>query len=183
VVPESCPVLFLSDFSYDLDVQYDEPVLDWHWTGEVAGTRSDRVSLRTPLPHDPDDILQRRRIEDGGVTVETTFYWPPHPTGPTAGYTAPLARWVETTIAGLATEPFTLMGDYSQTYVPGHHNFFEWFLFDPSLEAGLPQETLDELQAAGVDWILATSGFDGSTVVTYNLSDPLPPGEGGESQR
>lgn len=183
VVPESCPVLFLSDFSYDLDVQYDEPVLDWHWTGEVAGTRSDRVSLRTPLPHDPDDILQRRRIEDGGVTVETTFYWPPHPTGPTAGYTAPLARWVETTIAGLTTESFTLTGDYSQTYVPGHHNFVEWFLFDPSLEPGLPQETLDELQAAGVDWILATSGFDGSTVVTYNLSDPLPPGEGGESQR
>lgn len=177
LVPENCPVLFLSDFSYDLSVQYDEPVIDWNWTGEMASTRSDEVRLAPPFVLDPDDILQTRRIEDGGVTVETTFYWPPHPTGPTAGYTAPLARWVETTIAGLTSEPFTLRGDYSQTYVPGHHNFFEWFLFDPTLEPGLSQETLDELQAAGIDWILATTGFDGSTIVTYDLSEPLPTAE------
>jgi hypothetical protein len=183
LVPESCPVLFLSDLSYDLDVKYDEPVLDWDWTGEITGTRSDRVSLRVPPANDPDDILQTRRIEDGGVTIETTFYWPPYPTGPTAGYTAPLVRWVETTISGLTSEPFTLTGHYSQTYVPGHHNFFEWFLFDPSLEAGLPQETLDELRSAGVDWILATTGFSGSAIVTYNLGDSLPPGETDESQR
>ncbi len=183
LVPESCPVLFLSDLSYDLDVKYDEPVLDWHWTDEVIGTRSDRVSLRVPPANDPDDIRQTRRIEGGGITIETAFYWPPYPTGPTAGYTAPLVRWVQTTISGLATEPFTLTGHYAQTYVPGHHNFFEWFLFDPSLEPGLPQETLDELQVAGVDWILATTGFDGSAIVTYNLSDPLPPEAGDESRR
>ena len=117
------------------------------------------------------------------MTVETTFYWPPHPTGPTAGYTAPLVRWVETTIWGLTSEPLTLTGEYSQTYVPGHHNFFEWFLFDPGLEPGLPQEALDELRTAGVDWILATTGFNGSTVVTYNLSDPLPPARDEDEQR
>lgn len=183
LVPEDCPVLFLSDLSYNLDVEYGEPVLDWDWTGAVTGTKSDRVELSEPLSADPDDILQTRRIEVGGVTVETTFYWPPHPTGPTAGYTAPLVRWVETTISGLTSEPLTLMGEFSQTYVPGHHNFFEWFLFDPSLEPGLSQEALDELRAAGVDWILATTGFNGSTVVTYNLSDPLPPVQGDESPR
>jgi len=183
LVPEDCPVLFLSDLSYGLDVEYDEPVLDWDWTGAVTGTKSDRVELSVPLLADPDDILQTRRVEGGTVTVETTFYWPPHPTGPTAGYTAPLVRWVETTISGLTSEPFTLTGEYAQTYVPGHHNFFEWFLFDPSLEPGLSQETLDELRAAGVDWILATTGFNGSTVVTYNLSDPLPPVQGDESPR
>jgi len=177
LVPEDCPVLFLSDLSYNLDVEYDEPVLDWDWTGAVTGTKSDRVELSVPLSAAPDDILQTRRVEGGPVTVETTFYWPPHPTGPTAGYTAPLVRWVETTISGLTSEPLTLTGEYAQTYVPGHHNFFEWFLFDPSLEPSLSQETLDELRAAGVDWILATTGFNGSTVVTYNLSDPLPPAQ------
>ncbi len=183
LVPEDCPVLFLSDLSYGLDVEYDEPVLDWDWTGEVTGTKSDRVELSVPLSADPDDILQTRRVEGNGVTVETTFYWPPHPTGPTAGYTAPLVRWVETTIWGLTSEPLTLTGEYSQTYVPGHHNFFEWFLFDPSLEPGLPQEALDELRTAGVDWILATTGFNGSTVVTYNLSDLLPPARDEDEQR
>jgi len=183
LVPEDCPVLFLSDLSYDLDVEYDEPVLDWDWTGEVASTTRDRVELSVPLSADRDDIFQTRRIEDGPVTVETMFYWPPHPTGPTAGYTAPLVRWVGTTISGLTSEPFTLTGEYAQTYVPGHHNFFEWFLFDPSLEPGLSQEVLDELHAAGVDWILATTGFSGSTVVTYNLSDLLPHAQEEDEQR
>ena len=46
-----------------------------------------------------------------------------------------------------------------------------------------PQEALDELRTAGVDWILATTGFNGSTVVTYNLSDPLPPARDEDEQR
>ncbi len=175
LVPGHCPVLLLSDLSYGLAVTYAEPVLGWDYTGEVMSTTSDRADLAALLLPDSDDILQTRRIEDAGVTVETTFYWPPHPTGPTAGYTAPLARWVETTIAGLTREPFTLTSEYAQTYVPGHHNFVEWFVFDPGLEPGLSQEIRDELRAAGIDLILATTGFNGATIVTYDLSEPLPP--------
>ncbi len=174
-LPDDCPVLLLSDLSYDLEVKYAEPVLDWDYTGEVTSTTADQAHLAPVLLPDPDDILQTRRIKDADVTVETRFYWPPHPTGPTAGYTAPLARWVETTIAGLTDKPFTLTNDYAQTYVPGHHNFFEWFVFDPSLEPGLSQETRDELRAAGVDLIVATTGFADSSIVTYDLSEPLPP--------
>ncbi len=176
-VPEDCPVLLLSDLSYALEAKYAEPVLAWDYEGKIIGMTTDRADLATVLGPDPGDLFQMRKIADANVTIETAFYWPPHPTGPTAGYTAPLARWAETTIAGLTSEPFTLTGEYSQTYVPGHHNFFEWFIFDPSLEPGLSQQTLEELDAAGVDWILATTGFSGTTITTFNLDDPLPPAQ------
>jgi len=172
LVPDNCPVLFLSDFDYALEAEYAQPVLDWGWDGEVTTTTTDAVRLVPSPSPDPDDLPQTRKMEDAGVTIETSFYWPPHPTGPTAGYTAPLIRWVQTTITGLTSEPFTLTGEYAQTYVPGHHNFFEWFLFEPRLEPGLSQETLDELGASGIDLISVSGGRSGdATIVTYDLAD------------
>jgi len=84
---------------------------------------------------------------------------------------------VQTTITGLIHTPFTLTGEYAQTYVPGHHNFFEWFLFEPRLDQGLSQETLDELRAQGVDLISTTTGSNDSTIVTYDLVKETPPVE------
>ena len=157
--------------------------LDWGWDGEPASTTTDQVSLISSRSPDPDDLLQPRKMSDAGVTIETSYYWPPHPTGPTAGYTAPLVRWVQTTITGLTTLPFTLMGDYSQTYEPGHHNFYETFLFEPRLEPGLSQGTLDELRAQGVDLISAAGGrFDDATFATYDLVDRLLPGDNGDRE-
>ena len=75
-------------------------------------------------------------------------------------------------IKGLTTEPITLQGDYSQTYRPGHHNFFEQFLFEPGLESGLAPQILDELYAQNIRQIyfishpnqpssqIVTLGFD-----------------------
>ena len=179
LVPAACPVLLLSDFSYALEAEYAEPVLAWGWDGEVTSTTTDWAELEPVRVSDPDDLLKTRTIKDAGVTIETSFYWPPVPTGPTAGYTAPLVRWVETTITGLTTEPITLTDAYAQTYVPGHHNFYEWFLFEPRLEPGLSADTLAELRAQGIDLIATTVGFGGSTIETYDLVNPsLPPAEG-----
>ena len=181
-VPDSCPVLFLSDLTYTLDVEYAEPVLDWQYPDGVTTTTTDRARLAlTPSP-DRDDLLQTRKIEDAGMTIETTFYWPPYPTGPTAGYTAPLVRWVETTITGLTNEPFTLTSEYAQTYVPGHHNFAEWFLFEPRLESGLSEATRDELRAKDVDLIYAATGFVESTILTFDVSS-MPTVEGGAEEQ
>jgi len=172
-VPAECPVLLLSDLTYALEAEYDEPVLAWDWSqnGAVTGTTTDQVVLVSAWEPDPDDLPQMRTIEDGGVTIETRFWWPPYPTGPTAGYTAPLARWIATTVTGLTSEPFTLTSEYAQTYGAGHHNFFERFLFEPRVEAGLPAETLAELRAQGIDLISATTGFGESTIETYDLVD------------
>ena len=177
LVPTDCPVVFLSDLTYALETQYDEPVLSWDWQqgGAVIGTTTDEVVLVTAWEPDPDDLPQTRTIEDAGVTIETSYYWPPYPTGPTAGYTAPLARWIATTISGLTSEPFTLTGEYAQTYGAGHHNFFERFLFEPRVQSGVPAETLDELRARGIDLISAATGFGESTIETYDLVDGVFP--------
>jgi Pyruvate phosphate dikinase, AMP/ATP-binding domain len=178
VVPDNCPVLFLSDLAYALEAEYTEPVFGWDWNGEVTSTTTDQVSLVPVRLPDPDDLLQTRTMDDAGITIETSFYWPPVPTGPTAGYTAPLIRWVQTTITGLTAVPFTLTGDYSQTYEPGHHNFYETFLFEPRLESDLSQDTLDELRVQGIDMIVVSAPRSGeATIVTYDLTDTLSPGD------
>ena len=90
------------------------------------------------------------RTDDVGIA--TSFYWPPFPTGAVAGYTAPVDRWVETTITGVVVRPVALHGYFSQTYRPEHHNFSENFIFDPHLEenfdpAALAQWREKEIQA------------------------------------
>ncbi|HMO66416.1 MAG TPA: hypothetical protein PKE47_14530, partial [Verrucomicrobiota bacterium] len=102
-----------------------------------------------------------------GVTVGTAFYWPPPPKGIVAGYTAPLQAWVETVITGLASGPIVLSGEYSQTYLPGHHNFWESFLFDPTLEPGLSDSVRAELAARNIRALIVTTGFgtDGEYLV------------------
>ena len=67
-----------------------------------------------------------------------------------AGYTAPVDRWVATTIGGLSTEPVELQGYFSQTYRPEHHNFEENFLFDPHLEEGIAPACLAEWDTLGI---------------------------------
>jgi hypothetical protein len=158
VAPSVSPLLVLRDF-YCLSLRVDHggavPTVDWQGPG---ATTADFVRL-CPCPVEQvGEQLQQRAFDDGGsVTIQTGFYWPPDPEGITAGYTAPLTRFVETAIRGLTSDPIVLHGEYAQTYRPGHHNFTEDFIFDPFQEPGIPQEQLDELAAAGVRAIYATT--------------------------
>jgi hypothetical protein len=144
VAASGCPVLFLSDGRIELAVGYSIPQVAWGFNGPAL-TLGDRVTLVPADPVGPLSLLQTRRMEHGDIVIETSFYWPPEPTGIVAGYTAPLQGWVETLITGLSSRPIVLRGGYSQTYRPGHHNFWEEFLFDPHLEPGLDFELLVEL--------------------------------------
>jgi hypothetical protein len=108
----------------------------------------------------PLSLRQNRSFTADGIGVQTSFYWPPEPTGPTAGYTAPMQGWVETRITGLASQPIVLRGEYSQTYRPGHHNFSEEFLFDPHLEPGLDVAVLNELTGRNIRGLAVRSGLD-----------------------
>ncbi len=124
------------------------------------------------MPHEPrkDDLLQTRKVTVEDVTIQTQFYWPPPPTGPTAGYTAPLVRWVETTITGLTQTPIVLSAPYAQTYVPGHHNFWETFLFEPRLDPSVPPDLVSELEARGAGRILVFTDGPGG-ICTYGSYD------------
>jgi hypothetical protein len=157
VAASGCPVIFLSDGRIELAAGYSVPQASWSFDGP-APTLSDRVTLVPADPVGPLSLLQTRRMEHGDIMIETSFYWPPEPTGIVAGYTAPLQGWVETTITGLSSRPIVMRGGYSQTYRPGHHNFWEEFLFDPHLEPGLDFELLEELVERNVRGVAAGFG-------------------------
>jgi hypothetical protein len=174
VSPAQSAILTLRDFgTLTLEVEYDEPVLRWDWPAPTSTTKEQAQLSPCPAPSSKD-LLQKRRFEGPKkVSVETTFYWPPAPTGPTAGYTAPLARWVETRIEGYTREPIVLRGYYSQTYKPDHHNFNEHFLFEPQLEPGLSPEVLVELGEENIRLIHIHGGISEPTITTYGFDDKL----------
>jgi hypothetical protein len=156
--PGSAPLVFLSDGRLELTVTYarPRPMLDWSGPGT---TLTDTVLLAPRSPVSPRSLRQVRHLTGKGLSVETVFYWPPNPTGPVAGYTAPLQAWIETRITGLTSRPLVLRDEFAQTYRPGHHNFTEDFLFDPHLEPGLDPALLAELRARNIRGLAARAGL------------------------
>jgi hypothetical protein len=165
------PMLTLRDMEWlTLGVEYNEPVLTWEYTGPNT-TTTDLICLRPCLEPEVGDLLQHRSFaEPKGVSISTTFYWPPDP-GAAAGYTAPLSRWVETVIEGYTSGPIILHGWYSQTYRPEHHNFGEHFMFEPRLEPGISQQILDELRAQDIRLIHFYYEFGSGGFRTFGFED------------
>ncbi|GIT05027.1 MAG: hypothetical protein CM1200mP29_04380 [Verrucomicrobiota bacterium] len=156
------PAVFLGELPVYLEANYSKPLknlsIDWQ-TGKPTykSVKTEEIQLSAFDPNEtisPDDLLQDRLLEGkNGKKIEIEFFWPPHPTGPTAGYTAPLKAWKQTTITGLLDDPLVLKGWFSQTYAPGHHNFWEEFIFEPSMEEGISEELLAEMEEADVKQI------------------------------
>ncbi len=157
---EKDPVRGLSQINYFLGADYRSfvPIYNSGFGGvNESTTKNDTVKLVSGHPSDPaqeGSMLQTRSFSEGGVSIETRFYWPPYPKGPTAGYTSPLEKWVQTIITGLTAEPIILKGYFSQTYRPGHHNFWEDFVFEPILDEELDSSKISELQKRNVRQIL-----------------------------
>jgi hypothetical protein len=149
------PLVLLPDHSLQLAVRYavDQPTLGYQpETGEFGPsfTREEYVYLAPVTPVTKESLRQERVITSGPITVQTTFWWPAPPKGISAGYTAPVQAWVETRITGLASTEIVLRNEWSQTYHPGHHNFFEEFLFEPRLEPSVSESVLQELEAKNI---------------------------------
>ncbi|MDG1892800.1 MAG: PEP/pyruvate-binding domain-containing protein [Verrucomicrobiota bacterium] len=169
------PIVFLDELQIHLKARYASPRTTLQinaFTGESSHKKikEEEISLTGFDPKEgvtDKDLPQTRIITGkGGKRIRIHFYWPPHPTGPTAGYTAPLKAWKETIITGLTTQPITLRGYYSQTYAPGHHNFWEEYLFEPSLEEEVDPALLDELEAANIRQIYINHDRGGSSRTT-----------------
>ena len=165
----------LQDLRVSVTADYPSPRPEFVWDnqrGEVVlgTTNKDRMTLgvdRMDAPLTPRSALQSRSVAQNGVSIETKLFWPPPPVGATAGYTAPAEQWDETVIEGLTDQPISLKGFWSQTYLPGHHNFSETFFFQPQLESGIPQATLNELEAQNVDLIIVEFGLFGGPTISY----------------
>jgi len=67
--------------------------------------------------------------------------------------TIPLLAWKQTRISGLTTVPIVLTNYYSQTFRPGHHNFYEDFVFEPRLDPATTPQQLSELAARNIRMI------------------------------
>lgn len=159
------PIVILADlgtFPYQLpykclslDVKYARPVLSWRKqvrdTDPPSGPNRldrNRVWLWPRQAARPDDIFETRSFSAEGVTIETSFYSPVHPTQGSswANATKPLKRWDGTLIQGLTSEPIVLKGYYAQTFKADHHNLTEHFLFEPRLEPDISADILAELR-------------------------------------
>ncbi len=159
--PVNGPILTLDEVQLTLQARYTTPVPVHDWNG--WNTRSEDEVRLGLCPDDPAQVrgdLQTRTWQSlGGVHITTSFYWPPPPRGISAGYTAPLVDWVETTIEGLTTTPLVLRGYFSQTYRPHHHNFGEDFIFEPFQEAGLDPGLLAELDAKNIRLLYVVNAY------------------------
>ncbi|WP_437929090.1 PEP/pyruvate-binding domain-containing protein [Sorangium sp. So ce291] len=172
--PSVGPLVSLSDFELVLTAEYATPVPALEWDQTPIEVTSETVRLDVcPADGPPVEgaLLQERSLSSpSGVEVRTSFYWPPHPTGPTAGYTAPMHKWVETRIEGLTSSPIVLKGYHAQTYHPAHHNFSEDFIFEPRLEPGIDPALLAELEEKGVRLIyIRTSDIPGMDPQMWTL--------------
>lgn len=183
VAPSQNPLLTILDANFGLiplEVNYANPEQGIDWAGEPTTILTDTVLLTQTTPPQEGELLQERICESGdGVKITTSFYWPAPPRGVSAGYTAPLVRWVETEIEGYTTSPILLTGFYSQTYRPEHHNFAEHFLFEPQLEPGISAATLAELRAANIRLIHCFRDSEGaSRITTFGFDGGEGEGEG-----
>ena len=171
VAPARCPIFTQRDLHRRVAVSHRDPVLAWDESVSPPGpsfTRTEECDLSGCFPLRPGDLPQTRNFRGkDGVAITTEFFWPPHPRGIVAGYTAPLARWRQTVIEGLTEAPIVLLGEYSQTYRPLHHNFDEHFVFVPSLEPGLDRDILDALRERDIVAIHAFTGMQEGGVIIY----------------
>lgn len=141
------PIQSLSDFEFAFEVQYGSPQPAIDWTGAIQPSTNDFVRLTVEFLPREDDVLQERVFHGAnGLVIRTRFYWPKPPQF-SGGYTAPLIRWVETTIEGLTVDPIVLDNEFSQTYRPEHHNFDEHFIFEPGLDPDVTAAQVSELEA------------------------------------
>ncbi|MGQ9650884.1 MAG: PEP/pyruvate-binding domain-containing protein [Phycisphaerae bacterium] len=182
VAPSQSPLLTIRDLGIpsnwgsgylDLRVDHVLPVPMRTYEG-MGTTLTDSVRLFPPFAEESGESLQTRNLVlNARFSIMTQFYWPSEPAGMSAGYTAPLARWVETRIYGYTSSPIILHSPYSQTYRPEHHNFSEHFLFEPRLEPGISPSILQELRSKNIRVIYVYRPSSGSpTFTTIGFTTP-----------
>lgn len=169
VYGEVTPLVTQTDFRRELTARYDTPQPEFDYdvvlgSARASTTRDDAGTLVPRMVRSAESLLQSRDLRSGRVRIQTRFYWPKPPTGPTAGYTAPVEEWVETVISGLTPDPMVLRREWAQTYHPAHHNFAEDFAFEPRLDEGVPAAQLETLAAANIRILVVSYDPSGSTV-------------------
>lgn len=174
--PARIPIVFPDDLGFTLSAEHDSPVPYLDFDGGQALRDTDEVRLQPCLDQRPltaRHLLEERAVAGAGIGIATSYHWPPHPVGSVAGYTAPLDRWVDSTVTGVGSAPLALRGYFSQSYRPEHHNFAESFLLDPHLEEGIAAGVLAEWDARGIRALIARVGFGQSPLLVLTTDGEI----------
>lgn len=146
------PVVTSDDLRLGIEVDYRVPVP----VNDSNTTTTDIVPLYRPWVPAGEEVPEECSFNDPntGVSIRTRFYvhwgW---------GWNAPASvQFAQTRIEGLASESIVLTGYFSQSVGGGSHLCPKNFLFEPALEPGLSQQSLDELKARNIRLIYYTTG-------------------------
>lgn len=156
------PLVFLSDAVMDLRVDYETPQQYLGTDGEPTSRTNEMVLLEPREALLRDNTSVTLSMTAGSLTVESEFdYWNLYSRGPYRGdsLTEAVAHFRETRLLGLASKPILLRSDFSQSFATGHHNFGQYFLFEPGMEPGMDPQILAELRSANIKMIWAQGGF------------------------
>ncbi len=106
-------------------------------------------------PETPADTYDPRVYENPEYTVTTSLFWQPFPIPPGSGWALlpPFARFEETRIVGLTSQPLVLRSPFAQTVDPAWHSG-GILLFDPWLDPDVPLAQLRELRDQNIRMII-----------------------------
>ena len=156
--------IHLSDPRYTLHCTYVSPQLELGYqagASVIEETLEDEVSLYQMSEGTAPEWWKRAwTAKVGKVSVETEFViGVPLLEGSEAFIwkTPLLHTWGRTVISGLTSQPIQIEDRFTQTYDPFHHNFVETLWIEPELHPSLPAETLAELRAANIRFLVVTN--------------------------
>jgi hypothetical protein len=168
---ERTPLVFSDEIDLSLAIEYDTPV-PFLLDGALQSRSAEAVALTSRCAR-ADFPLHLPTSADlstaGGVELHVDYAL--SLMGGPFDKTAPLAWFDGTRISGLTSEPLRLASEWSQSFRPGHHNFYADFLFEPALDPAVSAAQRDELRARNIRQIFASTaapdtvyaiGFDGT---------------------
>lgn len=160
--------------SIDLAARYVSPQIRVDLFGDTERV-TEEATLLKPMDRIIDGTIDRTwTIRKGRVAIRTSYTlgflkWGVPGIGIFDTKSFPFVAWNGTSIAGLTREPIILNGEFSQTYDSTRHNFFETFLFEPGLEPGISAESLAELEAVDIRYIMASGWTAGGGVENADI--------------
>jgi hypothetical protein len=149
VAPSATPLVVARDFRWNVFAKYTSPKPGFGNDGLGEVTSDDALVQKCLTENDVAPAIQSITANGpNGLKVKTEFHYQ-KANGPFEK-TASLGKWVQTEIKGLIATPIVLKGWFSQSFRPGHHNFDESFIFEPSLEENLPPAIKQQLEAKDI---------------------------------
>jgi hypothetical protein len=155
VDPTEGLVLTSRDLKKWLEVTYDTP------NSNPEGSPTAKDTVRLVLAPDPATLVPAsvESFQAGKLGVSVAFLVSPTATqgpplsidpNPYGAFPAYYPSWAHTTITGLLPTPLILTAYHATTASLGHQRRFQWFLFEPGADPGLPEAQRQALKAADV---------------------------------